>query len=75
MRSVHGIAAAALLGLGLGSSAAYANDKESLASLTDTIHTTCAVCHNDVLREQFAGLSLQHYDVARAHELAPITEK
>lgn len=75
MRSVHAIAAVALLGLGLGSSAASADDKQSLASLTETIHTTCAVCHNDVLKEQFAGLSLQHYDVARAHELAPTTEK
>ncbi len=75
MRSVHAIAAAALLGLGLGSAAASADDKQSLASLTETIHTTCAVCHNDVLKEQFAGLSLQHYDVARAHELAPTTEK
>ena len=75
MRSVRAVAVAALLGLGWAGSAASADDKQSLASLTETIHTTCAVCHNDVLREQFAGLSLQHYDVARAHELAPITEK
>ena len=75
MRTACYVASATLLSLSFGSSIAAAEDEASLASLTDVIQTNCAVCHNDTLREQFAGLSLQHYDVARASELAPITEK
>jgi hypothetical protein len=75
VRTVRTIVVGTLLGLGLSSSIAAAENETSLASLTKVIQTNCAVCHNDVLRNQFAGLSLQHYDVALAAEIAPTTEK
>jgi hypothetical protein len=75
MRAVSTIFFAALLGLGLSSSLMAAENDQSLESLTEVIQTNCAVCHNDILRGQFADLSLQHYDVARAAELGPTTEK
>jgi hypothetical protein len=75
MRTVRTIVSATLLGLGLSSSITAAENEPSLASLTEVIQTNCAVCHNDLLRTQFAGLSLQHYDVAQAAELGPTTEK
>jgi len=66
---------ATLLGLGLSGVITAAENETSLAELTNVIKTNCAVCHNEILREQFADLSLQDYDVARAAELAPTTEK
>ena len=75
MRTVRSITIAVLLGLGSSGAISAAESESSPASLTQVIQTNCAVCHNDVLREQFAGLSLQHYDVAQAAEFAPITEK
>lgn len=75
MRTVHAIASATLLGLGLSSSISAAANEMTPADLTKTIQTTCTACHNDITKDQFAGLTLQHYDVAEAAELAPITEK
>lgn len=75
MRTVHTIASATLLGLGLSSSISAAANEMTPADLTKTIQTTCTACHNDITKDQFAGLTLQHYDVAEAAELAPITEK
>ena len=75
MRTARTIVSATLLGLGLSSSIMAAENEKSLDDFTNVIQTTCAVCHNDILREQFAGLTLQHYDVARAAELGPTTEK
>lgn len=76
MRNVHTfVLAATLLGLGLFRTVTAAENEQSVAELTNVVKTYCSVCHNDVLRGQFADLSLQHYDVAQATELAPITEK
>ena len=75
MRAGRAIVSATLLGLGLSSSITAAENEPSPASLTRVVLSYCTGCHNDVTRTQFADLSLQHYDVARAAELAPITEK
>ncbi len=75
MRVVRTIAAATLLGLGLSSSLTAAANDRSPADLTKVIQTTCTACHNDITKDQFAGLTLQHYDVAEAAALAPTTEK
>ena len=75
MRVVRSIASATLLGLGLSSAISAAENEPSPGSLTKVIQTTCIACHNDITKDQFAGLTLQHYDVAEAAELAPITEK
>jgi len=75
MRTVRTIVSATLLGLVLSSAIAAAENEPSPASLTKVIQTTCIACHNDITKDQFAGLTLQHYDVAEAAELAPITEK
>ena len=75
MRAACTIWSATLLGLGLSSPVSAAENELSPADLTQTIRSTCTACHNDITKDQFAGLSLQHYDVARAAELAPLTEK
>lgn len=75
MRAVRTIASATLLGLGLSSSVTAEENEPSPADLTNVIQTTCTACHNDITKDQFAGLSLQHYDVAEAAALAPTTEK
>ncbi len=43
------------------------------AALTRTVRSVCVACHNDYALT--GGLSLQHYEVERAAELAPVTEK
>ena len=75
MTTVRTIATATFIGLGLSGPVAAADIEHTPAYFTQTIKTTCAVCHNDITKDQFAGLSLQHYDVAHAAELAPTTEK
>ena len=75
MRTVRTIAIATLLCLGLSNSITAAENDPSPASLTRVVLSYCTGCHNDVTRTQFADLTLQHYDVARAAELAPTTEK
>ena len=40
--------------------------------LTRVVQQTCVACHNDQLMT--ANLSLQHFDVARAHESAEVAE-
>ena len=75
MKTERTIVSAILLGLGLSSVSAAAENELTLADFTNTIRTTCTACHNDITKDQFAGLSLQHYDVANAAALAPTTEK
>ena len=75
MRARRTVVVATLLSLALSRSLLAVEAPTSPDDYTRIIQTNCAVCHNDILREQFAGLSLQHYDVARAAELAPTTEK
>ena len=75
MRAVRTILAATLLGFWTSSLATAAEIELTPADLTTTIKTTCTACHNDITKDQFAGLSLQHYDVAQAAALAPTTEK
>ena len=45
------------------------------AQLTKVVQTNCASCHSDRLKEQFANLSLQGYDVAAAAKNADVSEK
>ena len=73
MRVVRQIVSATLLSLGLSSSITAAENEPSKASLTQVVQTLCAACHNEHLLT--GGLSLRNYDVARAAELAPTTEK
>ena len=73
MRVVRQIVSATLLSLGLSSSITAAENEPSQASLTQVVQTLCAACHNEHLLT--GGLSLRNYDVARAAELAPTTEK
>ena len=73
MRIVRQIVSATLLSLGLSSSITAAENEPSQASLTQVVQTLCAACHNEHLLT--GGLSLRNYDVARAAELAPTTEK
>ena len=60
MRTVRTVFPATLLGLALSGSIAAAENELSPAELTKTIQTTCTACHNDITKDQFAGLTLQH---------------
>ena len=75
MRTGRTIVSAILLGLGLSSPIAAAENELTPADFTNTIRATCTACHNDITKDNFAGLTLQHYDVANAAALAPTTEK
>ena len=75
VRAVSTIFAATLLGLWASGPIVAAANELTPAELTQTIRTTCTSCHNDITKDQFAGLTLQHYDVAQAAALAPTTEK
>lgn len=57
----------------LGAAPAAAGRAPEPAELTRTIRAVCVACHNDYALT--GGLSLQHYEVERAAELAPLTEK
>ena len=75
MRTGRSIVTATLLGLGLSSPGTAAETRLTPDDFTNTIRSTCTACHNDITKDNFAGLTLQHYDVAKAASLAPTTEK
>ncbi len=88
-RSMLSLAVIGLLGLGVTARASLAQHQPALDSSTmpgdraiaaaayqdqnQVIGRYCLRCHNDSTMR--GGLSLEHFDVARAHENAEVTEK